>query len=80
MPLLYVNKLAESESLGLDPDVDQRIREAIERVLGNGELRRALIRNGLVEARKQTLDRFIATVLKELNAKVSVESAAVARE
>jgi uncharacterized protein YfaS (alpha-2-macroglobulin family) len=33
LPLLYVNKLARSESLGLDPDVDQRIREAIDRVL-----------------------------------------------
>ena len=33
LPLLYVNKLAKSEALGIDPDVDQRIREAIERVL-----------------------------------------------
>ena len=33
MPLLYVNKLAKSEALGIDPDVDQRIRDAIERVL-----------------------------------------------
>ena len=32
-PLLYVNKLAKSEALGLDPDADQRIREAIEHVL-----------------------------------------------
>ena len=33
LPLLYVNKLAKSEALGLDPDTDQRIRDAIERVL-----------------------------------------------
>jgi alpha-2-macroglobulin len=33
LPLLYVNKLAKSAALGIDPDVDQRIREAIERVL-----------------------------------------------
>jgi alpha-2-macroglobulin len=33
LSLLYVNKLAKSEALGIDPDVDQRIREAIERVL-----------------------------------------------
>ncbi|MGB8901088.1 MAG: alpha-2-macroglobulin [Methylocella sp.] len=33
LPLLYVNKLANSEALGIDPDTDQRIREAIERVL-----------------------------------------------
>ncbi len=32
-PLLYVNRLAKSEALGLDPDADQRIREAIEHVL-----------------------------------------------
>jgi hypothetical protein len=33
LPLLYVNKLAKSAALGIDSDVDQRIREAIERVL-----------------------------------------------
>ncbi len=33
LPMLYVNKLAKSEALGLDPDTDQRIRDAIERVL-----------------------------------------------
>ena len=33
LPLLYVNKLAKSAALGIDFDVDQRLREAIERVL-----------------------------------------------
>ncbi len=33
LPLLYVNRLAKSEALGIDPDTDQRIRDAIERVL-----------------------------------------------
>ncbi|WP_036261946.1 alpha-2-macroglobulin family protein [Methylocapsa aurea] len=33
LPLLYVNKLAKAEALGIDPDVDGRVREAIERVL-----------------------------------------------
>ncbi|SFK17148.1 alpha-2-macroglobulin family protein [Methylocapsa palsarum] len=33
LPLLYVNKLAKAESLGLDPDADARVRDAIERVL-----------------------------------------------
>jgi uncharacterized protein YfaS (alpha-2-macroglobulin family) len=33
LPLLYVNKLAKSEALGIDPDTDQRIRDAIARVL-----------------------------------------------
>ncbi|MBV8428671.1 MAG: alpha-2-macroglobulin family protein [Hyphomicrobiales bacterium] len=33
MPLLYVNQLASAERLGLDPDLDNRIKTAIERVL-----------------------------------------------
>ncbi len=33
MPLLYVNQLASTERLGLDPDIDGRIKTAIERVL-----------------------------------------------
>jgi alpha-2-macroglobulin len=33
LPLLYVNKLAKSETLGIDPDINERIRDAIERVL-----------------------------------------------
>ncbi|WP_036255311.1 alpha-2-macroglobulin family protein [Methylocapsa acidiphila] len=33
LPLLYVNKLAKAEALGLDPDADGRVRDAIERVL-----------------------------------------------
>ncbi len=31
MPLLYANRLASLENLGLDPDLDARIRQAIER-------------------------------------------------
>jgi alpha-2-macroglobulin len=33
MPLLYVNRLASIEHLGIDPDLDGRIRQAIEREL-----------------------------------------------
>lgn len=33
LPLLYVNKLAKGEALGIDPGADERIRGAIERVL-----------------------------------------------
>ena len=33
LPLLYVNKLAKMEQLALDPNVEERIRSAIERVL-----------------------------------------------
>ena len=33
MPLLYVNRLASLENLGLDPDIEGRIRQAIKREL-----------------------------------------------
>ncbi|WP_227436726.1 alpha-2-macroglobulin family protein [Methylobacterium sp. W2] len=33
MPLLYVNKLASLDKLGIDDKVDERVREAIDRVL-----------------------------------------------
>ncbi|MBV9051433.1 MAG: alpha-2-macroglobulin family protein [Hyphomicrobiales bacterium] len=33
LPLLYVNQLASTERLGLDPDIDGRVKTAIERVL-----------------------------------------------
>jgi uncharacterized protein YfaS (alpha-2-macroglobulin family) len=33
MPLLYANQLASSERLGIDPDLDGRIKNSIERVL-----------------------------------------------
>jgi uncharacterized protein YfaS (alpha-2-macroglobulin family) len=33
LPLLYVNRLASLENLGVDPDLDGRIRQAIEREL-----------------------------------------------
>ena len=43
MPLLYVNRLASMEALALDDKVDDRIRDAIDRVLSrqdsNGALR-----------------------------------------
>ena len=33
MPLLYVNRLASIEDLGLDPDIDGRVKQAIDREL-----------------------------------------------
>jgi hypothetical protein len=56
------------------------LARAIERVIADGELRRALIRNGFLAARKQTLDRFIATVVRELNANVRAEGSAIPQE
>lgn len=49
------------------------LARAMERVIGDGEFRRAMIRNGLMTARKQTLDRFIAVILRELNTNVAAE-------
>jgi hypothetical protein len=52
----------------------------MERVIGDGELRRMLIRNGLRAARRQTLEGFIYAVLRELNTKVPAGSAAIPQE
>jgi glycosyltransferase involved in cell wall biosynthesis len=56
----------EHDALLVPPKDAFALANAIERVVSDGELRRALIRNGLASARKQTLDRFISTVLNEL--------------
>jgi glycosyltransferase involved in cell wall biosynthesis len=53
---------------------------AIERVVWDGELRRSLIRNGLAAARKQTLSRFIATVVRELDTTARTAGEVVAHE
>jgi glycosyltransferase involved in cell wall biosynthesis len=56
------------DALLVPPKNSRALTRAMEHVIANGELRRMLIRNGLVAARKQTLNRFVATVLRELNA------------
>lgn len=68
------------DALLVPPKDARALVQAIERVIGDPELRRALIRNGLLAARKQTLDRFIATVVRELNADVHAERAPVPQE
>jgi glycosyltransferase involved in cell wall biosynthesis len=68
------------DALLVPPKNARALAQAMERVIGDGELRRAMIRNGLIAARKQTLDRFIATVLRELNRNVRAERAAVPQE
>ena len=40
LPLLYVNELAKSAQLAIDTEVDQRIRDAIDRLAGAAGLRR----------------------------------------
>lgn len=68
------------DALLVPPKDARALARAIERVVVDGELRRMLIRNGLMAARKQTLDRFIATVVRELNADVFADRAAVPQE
>jgi glycosyltransferase involved in cell wall biosynthesis len=65
----------------LVPAKDSRaLARAMKRVIHDGDLRRALIRHGLVAARKQTLERFIAAVIRELNASVPAETTVVPQE
>ncbi len=68
------------DALLVPPKDARALARAMKRVISDGELRRALIRNGFLAARKQTLDRFIATVLRELNGNAPAESAAVPQE
>jgi glycosyltransferase involved in cell wall biosynthesis len=69
-----------SDALLVAPRNPQALARAMERLIEDGELRRMLIRNGLMEARKQTLDRFIAKALRELNRKSPAEGAVVPQE
>ena len=65
----------------LVPPKDVRaLANAIERVVADDELRRKLIRNGLVAAREQTLEHFISTVLRELLIGGSVKTAPALQE
>jgi glycosyltransferase involved in cell wall biosynthesis len=68
------------DALLVPPKDARALARALERLISDGQLRRNLIRNGLMAARKQTLDRFIATVVKELRANAPAERPAVAQE
>jgi glycosyltransferase involved in cell wall biosynthesis len=68
------------DALLVRPRDARALTRAIERLVRDGELRRSLIRNGLVAARKQTLDRFIHTVLAELHRNLPEKTAAVPQE
>lgn len=51
------------DGLLVPPKRCEPLARAIDRVIADGELRRSLMRNGLVRAREQTVDRFIERVL-----------------
>jgi glycosyltransferase involved in cell wall biosynthesis len=65
------------DALLVPPKDASALARAIERVICDSELRRTLIFNGLVRAHSQTLDRFIAAVLKELNTDVRLQRVTV---
>ena len=66
------------DALLVPPKDPRALALAIERVIRDGDLRRALIRNGLMAARKQTLKRFTATVVRELDMAIRAAGEAVA--
>jgi hypothetical protein len=68
------------DALLVPPKDARALAMAIKRVARDADLRRALIHHGLLEARKQTLDRFIHAVLRELNTDVDADTAAVPQE
>ncbi len=68
------------DALLVPPKDARALAMAIKRVARDADLRRALIHHGLIEARKQTLDRFIRAVLRELNTDVDADTAAVPQE
>ncbi len=70
----------EYDALLVPPKDARALARAIERVADDAELRRALISNGLKTARTQTLDRFIAVVVRALNTNLPAESSAVLQE
>ena len=68
------------DALLVPPKDASALARAIERIIGDAELRRKLIRNGLVAAREQTLERFVSTVLNELGARAPAETAEALQE
>jgi glycosyltransferase involved in cell wall biosynthesis len=68
------------DALLVPPSDPRALARAIERVAIDGELRRRLIRNGFVTARKQTLQCFIDTVRAELETKSAAGGAAILQQ
>lgn len=63
MPLLYANKLAKSEALALDPNLDERVRAAIDKVLSRQDSNGAFGLWQVGGAEDMWLDSFVADFL-----------------
>jgi glycosyltransferase involved in cell wall biosynthesis len=68
------------DALLVPPKNSDALARAIERVIRDGELRRALIRNGLVSSRAHTLERFVAVVRDQLVRNLAEAAARVPQE
>jgi glycosyltransferase involved in cell wall biosynthesis len=70
----------EYDALLVPPKDSGALACVIQRLVHDGELRRTLIRNGWEAAHRQTLERFIAAVLRELQPELGTAKAAVPQE
>jgi glycosyltransferase involved in cell wall biosynthesis len=70
----------EYDALLVPPKNSEALARAMERVVRDGDFRRELIRNGLIAARQQTLERFVDTVRVELEANLAASETAVPQE
>jgi hypothetical protein len=62
------------------PKNSDALGRAIERVIRDGDLRRELIRNGLISSRAHTLERFVTVVLEQLDRNLAEDAARVPQE
>jgi glycosyltransferase involved in cell wall biosynthesis len=68
------------DALLVPPKNSDALARAIDRVIRDGDLRRALIRNGLVSSRAHTLERFVGEVLDQLMRNLAEAAARVPQE
>jgi len=68
------------DALLVPPKNSHALGRAIERVIRDGELRRGLIRNGLISSRAHTLERFVTVVLEQLDRNPAEDAARVPQE
>jgi glycosyltransferase involved in cell wall biosynthesis len=68
------------DALLVPPKDSRALARAMQRVIRDHELRRAMIRNGLAAARLQTLGHFTGTVLRELEKKFDDRTSVFAQE